>query len=267
MVVNGKQYGEEYQELEKQRKAVKETGPVAGGESDEETREQAAQLMRRLSQAYTAYKDFMGRHPELSLRAIEGDSADPDLHRHLRDNLERADQAPRCAHIKADGLRCGSPSMKTGALCYTHQRMAESRLPSPAQTPRLPSMMMEDANSIQVALMEVTRALLAGQITEKAAGKLLYSLQIAASNLKRLTFHESPQQMAVDDPAESADYRRREACSYDSLDPDLKLRLLEISDEFDRRVREKSNRQEISTTEDTKRHGGGTNAAGLNADC
>jgi hypothetical protein len=233
---------------------------MASDEATEQTREQAALLMRQLSQANTAYKDFMGRHPELSVRAVEGVAADPDLYRHLRDNLECADRAPRCAHVKVDGLRCGSPRMKTGALCYTHQRMAESRLPAPPQAPRLPSMMMEDANSIQVALMEVTRSLLAGQITEKTAGKLLYSLQIAASNLKRLTFHETPQLMAVDPPAESADLRKQEACSYDSLDPDLKLRLQEISDEVDRRLREKSSRAEILTTEDTKEHGGGTSS-------
>jgi hypothetical protein len=260
MVGIGKHHGkEEHQELEKKQKTGKEAGAAAGGgcapardEADAETREQAAQLMRQLSQAYTAYKDFMGRHPELSVRAVEDEAADPELYRHLHDNLERADQAPRCAHIKVDGLRCGSPRMKTGALCYTHQRIAESRLPAQPQTPRLPSMMMEDANSIQVALMEVTRAMLAGQITEKAAGKLLYSLQIAASNLKRLTFHESPQQMAVDAPAESADFRKQEAFSYEMLDPDLKLRLQEISDEFDRRQREKSSRPETLTTEDTK---------------
>jgi hypothetical protein len=264
-IVNGKQYGEEqYQKLEKQQKAGKEAGPIASDEAKEQTREQAALLMRQLSQAYTAYKDFMGRHPELGLQVTDGEAADPGLYRHLRENLEHADRAPRCAHTKVDGLRCGSPRMKTGALCYTHQRMAESRLPASSQAPRLPSMLMEDANSIQVALMEVTRALLAGQITEKTAGKLLYSLQIAASNLKRLTFHETPQQMAVDEPAESADLRKPEACSYDSLDPDLKLRLQEISDEFDRRQREKSRRSEIFTTEDTKEHGGGTNSAGLN---
>lgn len=252
-MVNGKQYGkEDYRELVKQQQAGKESGPIVRDEAIEETREQAAQLMRELSQAYTAYKDFLGRHPELSLRVTEGGAGDPGLYRHLRENLERAEQAPRCTHIKADGLHCGSPRMKTGSLCYTHQRMADSRLPAPPQTPRLPSMLMEDANSIQVALMEVTRALLAGHITEKTAGKLLYSLQIGASNLKRLTFHETPQQMAVEEPVASADFRKEEASSYETLDPDLKLRLLEISDEADRRLREKSNRPEMSNTEEER---------------
>jgi hypothetical protein len=273
-IVNGKHYGqEEFQELEKQPETGKEAGAAAGGgcapardEAVEKTREQAAQLMRQLSHAYTAYKDFMGRHPELGLQVTEDEAADPELHGHLRENLERADRAPRCAHIKVDGLRCGSPRMKSAALCYTHQRMAESRLPAPQQAPRLPSMMMEDANSIQVALMEVTRALLGGQITEKTAGKLLYSLQIAASNLKRLTFHETPQQMAVDQPEESADLRKPQPSSYETLDPDLKLRLQEISDEVDRRLRERSRSPQVLTTEDTKHHGGGTSSVGLSAD-
>ncbi|HEY6307059.1 MAG TPA: hypothetical protein VI488_11460 [Candidatus Angelobacter sp.] len=281
-IVNGKEYGEkEYQGREKQQKAGEEAEPIASAEAEEKIREQAAQLMRELSQAYTSYQDFIARHPELSLRVTQdvtqGEAADHDLYRHLRENLERAEQAPRCSHVKADGLRCGSPRMKTGVLCYAHQRMAESRLLVSPQTPRLPSMMMEDANSIQVALMEVTRALLGGQITDKTAGKLLYSLQIAASNLKRLTFHKAPEQMAVDEPVESADFRKQEAFSYEMLDQDLKLRLVEISDEVDRRLREKSDRQaacintneggsrdapEVLTPEDSKEHRGEMEIAG-----
>ena len=44
---------------------------------------------------------------------------------------------------------------------------------------------LEDANSIQMAVMQVMEALLRDQIDNKLAGLLLYGLQIASSNLQQ----------------------------------------------------------------------------------
>jgi hypothetical protein len=255
-IVGDTEYGEEeYQELEKQRKAEKEAESLASWEAEQRARQEAAQLMRQIGQAYTAYKEFVGRHPQLSLRVTEGEAADHDLYHKLRDNLERADQAPRCSHIKADGVRCGSPRMKSGVLCYAHQRMAEAR----PQTLRLPP--MEDPNAIQLGLMEVARALIDRQISEKTAGLLFYALQTAAANVERLTFHEAPEQMVVDEPVTAAEAGKQDAFGYEMLDEELKLRLQEISDEMDRRLREKHTNARL-TTEDTKEHRGGLEIAG-----
>ena len=44
---------------------------------------------------------------------------------------------------------------------------------------------LEDANSIQVALMQVMRLLVSAQIDHKTASLLLYALQTASSNLRK----------------------------------------------------------------------------------
>ena len=49
-----------------------------------------------------------------------------------------------------------------------------------------------------MAIMEVQRALIDDEISEKKAGLLLYSLQIASTNLERTTFGENPEEMVTD---------------------------------------------------------------------
>ena len=45
---------------------------------------------------------------------------------------------------------------------------------------------LEDAESVQVALMQIMRLLVAGQLDPKIAGLLLYALQTASSNLRQM---------------------------------------------------------------------------------
>jgi hypothetical protein len=47
---------------------------------------------------------------------------------------------------------------------------------------------LEDANSIQVALMQGLRLLLTNQVDHRTAALLFYALQTASSNLSRTTF-------------------------------------------------------------------------------
>lgn len=51
--------------------------------------------------------------------------------------------------------------------------------------------LLEDANSIQCAIMQIARALLAGAMDRKTAGLLLYALQTASSNLPRMVTEPS----------------------------------------------------------------------------
>ena len=60
--------------------------------------------------------------------------------------------------------------------------------------------MLEDANSIQVALMQVMRLILSGQIDAKNAGLLLYALQTASTNLARTNFEPTIKTRVVIDP-------------------------------------------------------------------
>jgi hypothetical protein len=217
-------------------------------------REEAARLIRQLGAAYTEYVNFLEAHPQLRPEANGDPASDQDqlFYEKLRQNLGHADDAPRCTHIKADGIRCGSPRMKTGALCYTHEQMMKAR---PGEF-RMPA--IDDANGIQLALMQVAQAMLDGRISDKHAGKLLYSLQTAAGNVPRVTFHQSPKEMVVEvpEPAPPGDPqpaplpnglapRGNGPIDYDLIDEDLKLKLFAIGDEIDRRAREKALQKKV----------------------
>jgi hypothetical protein len=100
---------------------------------------------------------------------------------------------PRCQHIKVNGTQCGSPALRKERFCYFHHRWHENHITiaeasSLQVRPSLNVPVLEDANSIQVALMQVIQLLLAGQIDHRTAGLVLYGLQTASGNLQRLRF-------------------------------------------------------------------------------
>jgi hypothetical protein len=89
-----------------------------------------------------------------------------------------------CQHIKTNGVQCQSPALRDTNFCYFHGAMNRQRRQSdPFLLPAL-----EDANAIQIAVQEVIEALLEKRIDNKRAGLLLYALQIASANLKRVNF-------------------------------------------------------------------------------
>ncbi len=104
----------------------------------------------------------------------------------------------RCQHLKVNGTQCGSPALRNERYCYFHRETRQTFIslddksrrrrrarPRPVQV-ELP--LLEDANSIQVALMQVMRLVLAGQIEHRTAGLLLYALQTASANLAHTSF-------------------------------------------------------------------------------
>ena len=91
----------------------------------------------------------------------------------------------KCTHIKVNGTQCGSPALKTGMRCYFHEQAARRLRTSIMHRPAILPM-LEDANAIQIALMDVIHDLRQDYIDIKVAGKLLYALQIASANLKRM---------------------------------------------------------------------------------
>ena len=101
--------------------------------------------------------------------------------------------APRCQHLKVDGTQCGSPALRRNRFCFFHKRFQEERISISRDRARrgrgtliLP--VLEDANSIQVSLMQIMRLLAAGQIDARNAGLLLYALQTASFNLRYVRF-------------------------------------------------------------------------------
>jgi hypothetical protein len=112
---------------------------------------------------------------------------------------------PRCQHLKVNGTQCGSPALKRNHFCYFHKRWNQSRIVLNANRARraravLDLPVLEDANSIQIALMQIMRLILSGQIDPKTAGLLLYALQTASSNLKRIDFEPIHKTGIVIDP-------------------------------------------------------------------
>lgn len=105
-------------------------------------------------------------------------SGDHDCERSARQTAA-ARSAPRCTHIKTNGVRCGSPALAAERFCYFHHRARTAR-----ELPEMP--LLEDAASIQLALMQVIRALTTGATDPKTAALLFYALQTASANLKYL---------------------------------------------------------------------------------
>jgi len=110
---------------------------------------------------------------------------------------------PRCQHIKVNGVQYSSPALKNRKLCHFHQRWQQGRIQLNANRSRrsrysLDLPILEDANSIQVALMQGMRLLLTNQVDHRTAALLFYALQTASSNLSRTTFEPRPQQVVID---------------------------------------------------------------------
>ncbi len=128
-----------------------------------------------------------------------------------------------CEHVKANGHFCGSPAMRGRNYCFFHiidigrrlrlQRYFDHGLQAPAI--ELP--LLEDAASIQLALMQVTDALLKGTLDRKTAGLVLYSLQTASSNLRNM-------QKEAEADADAAICNR-----YDSFEHDYELDVAETA--------------------------------------
>jgi hypothetical protein len=101
------------------------------------------------------------------------------------------ENVPRCQHVKMNGTQCGSPALRRRRLCYFHERIRreQARIAADGSAKRrfdLP--LLEDANSVQVALMKVIQMLGSGEMDHKTAGLILYALQTASVNLRNAEF-------------------------------------------------------------------------------
>jgi hypothetical protein len=183
-VIDGKKISnEEYMQIIRREEAAQE-----------QARQQAAALLKRLTESYTELTEFLQQNPGIVQRVdSDAEQTQQTIYQKLRQNLEAANQAPRCQWIKDDGIACGSPRMRRSDYCFAHMQMWETK---PKKMRRWPA--VGDGNAIQMAIMEVQRALIDDEISEKRAGLLLYSLQIASGNLDRTTFGEKPEEMVTD---------------------------------------------------------------------
>jgi hypothetical protein len=99
----------------------------------------------------------------------------------------------RCQHLKINGTQCGWPSLRRNRFCFFHKRFQDEQIRlSPDRARRgvatFVHPVLEDANSIQIALMQVMRLLVSQQIDHKTASLLLYARQTASTNLRMTNF-------------------------------------------------------------------------------
>ncbi len=99
------------------------------------------------------------------------------------------DSVPICQHIKANGERCGSPAITGRHFCHFHAEMrdrAHRRAQAAENDSRFP--ILEDANAVQIALMQTIDDILHNRIDRKQAALILYALQTASINLRHTDF-------------------------------------------------------------------------------
>jgi hypothetical protein len=233
--------------------------------AERQTQDEAARLVAELSEAYKACAGFMKGHPELVRKVGDAEAQEHELYMKLRKNLERADEAPRCEKVRDDGTVCGCPKMTGYKYCYAHERMLQARPRKLALPP------LEDANGVQLAIMMVQKALIDDEISEKKAGLLLYSLQIAASNVSKTTFiSEYDKEVVTEMPGEEAISSQHSAVSqnqenlhHGDTEARRKSGDLEIGGSGDRanpkalpqRTRRKAEGRRETPTTETRRHG------------
>lgn len=88
-----------------------------------------------------------------------------------------------CAHIKDDGIRCGTPAVKGRNFCYYHCRVHHPGARMATRQYRSP--VPDSVTSLQVALAHTMQALATGDLKPKEANSMLYSVNLA-TNLLRL---------------------------------------------------------------------------------
>src|SRR5216684_2093604 len=111
--------------------------------------------------------------------------------------------AARCQHIKVSGTQCGSPALRSKNFCFYHQQnrplTVECYSEQQYATGEIDLPVFEDAHSIQTVIRQVVQMVLQRRIERKTASLLLYALQIASSNLKRMELEKpQPEQVVID---------------------------------------------------------------------
>ncbi len=105
----------------------------------------------------------------------------------------------RCQHIRMNGRRCGAPARRRRRYCRFHEHVALCGQHD------FKVHFIEDATSLEFALMEVMRLLDGPQPDYRTCGLKLYALQIACSNMKALRAEqvEAERDEAQPQPAQS----------------------------------------------------------------
>ena len=92
----------------------------------------------------------------------------------------------QCTHIKANGIRCGSPALKNEYFCYFHTDVVkEVRRPPQRLTPMS---VLEDRYAVQRSIMETLYMISTEQIPVRHASVMARLLDLAVRNGRHLEF-------------------------------------------------------------------------------
>jgi hypothetical protein len=139
-----------------------------------------------------------------------------------------------CRHIKTNGTQCEAPSLSNDQWCFFHSRLhqrhsrfrpIEVASDSIVRAQPVHLSALEDRESVQVALSVVINALASGQMEPRQATALLYGLQIASSNLARMTSNPSPSKVVLSaEPTSDGQFLAEPGAVYEFTDtPDTNL--------------------------------------------
>ena len=102
-----------------------------------------------------------------------------------------AEMIARCQHIKGNDERCASPALRCQKFCYFHKQWRQKQLEMNAnihrQRGKLTLPTLESAESVKMARIKVKQLLGTKLVDHRTATQMLYVLQMAASNLKRMS--------------------------------------------------------------------------------
>jgi hypothetical protein len=210
-------------------------------EEHEQVNERAKALALKLAQTYEELSRLLERNPAVKRQITEGATNEDKVYQKLKQRLKLADMAPRCQWVRQDGTSCRSPQMKQHIYCFAHKQMAEARelmlrLPPP-----------EDANAIQVGLMRIQKAVVEDTISMKKAGLLLYSMQLALTNVGQTTFGQAKDEEMV---RETVDEDTALSSQHSAVSQ--KQELFTAKDAEDAKERKQDQHQNLFTTEDTE---------------
>jgi hypothetical protein len=162
-------------------------------EEEEELKEkwpstEAARMFTQLAETFAACQKLIEDNPKIQRAAQLADGERHDVFTMLRDNLEKANRAPRCEYQKSSGQLCRAPKMRGQKYCCMHLAMEAAR-PTKFSLPAL-----DDPNAIQVAITKGAQGLVDGTLEEKRATRLAYFLQLAMSNVGKVNFEPEEEQ-------------------------------------------------------------------------
>lgn len=139
-------------------------------------------VFQKLAESFDDCKQLLKENPELEPKAEQLGDKNYAVYEKLRENLDRANRAPRCGYMKSSGELCKAPKMKGQEYCCMHLAMIAAK----EKDFELPP--LDDANALQVAITRGARGVLTGSLDEKRAMRLAYYLQLAVTNVSRVKF-------------------------------------------------------------------------------